>query len=65
MRSKKEELSIEINDAGGWQEYYQTKNKNSTMEAHYTEKYQRLKKQYAELVEKENIERFQKVLEEL
>lgn len=65
MRSKKEELSIEINDAGGWQEYYQTKNKNSTMEAHYTEKYNKLRKQYAELVEREEIERFNQTLETL
>lgn len=61
----KRELSIEINDAGGWQEYYQTKHKNSTMEAYYTEKYQRLKKEYAKLVEKEQIEKFQETLETL
>jgi hypothetical protein len=61
----KEQLSIEINDAGGWQEYYQTKNKNSTMEAYYTEKYNRLRKQYAELSEQEQIEKFHKTLEEL
>jgi hypothetical protein len=36
-----------------WQEYYQTRYKNSTMEAYYTDKYERLKKQYADLCEEE------------
>jgi len=49
----KEQLSIEINDAGEWQEYYQTRYENSTMEAYYTDKYERLKKQYADLCEEE------------
>lgn len=60
----KEELSKEIFDAGEWQEYYQ-KCQNSTMETYYTEKYQKLKKIYAKLVEKEEIEKFQQTLEEL
>lgn len=61
----KEELGIEINWAGGQQEFYQTKYKNSTLEGYWTEIYNRLRKEYAQIVEKEEVEKFITYLEEL
>lgn len=61
----REELSIEINWAGGWQEFYQTKYQNSTLEAHWTRIYQQLKKEYAELVKKEESEKFLQELKKI
>jgi len=65
IQKQKEKLSIEINDAGEWQEYYQKKNKSFTMGEYYTSKYITLKEQYASLVEEENRLKFQSTLENL
>ena len=64
MRTK-EEVGRDINDAGGWQEFFQKKSKNSTMEFYWTEKYRQFKKEYAKIAEREEVEKFASALKGL
>lgn len=48
-QSAKAELGKEINWAGGWQEFYQTKDKNHEMYCYWTERYNKLRAEYARL----------------
>lgn len=48
-RTAREELGREIAWAGGWQEFYQTKDKNPEMEGWWTRRYNELRKEYFRL----------------